>query len=579
MSLANLPSPNFSGADLSARVNAALLEARAARRVASVPALLADASLGYSGARPVVAGDRIETADGHAYEVAAVTAADHHLATMGGVRLRVLPGPFGADLRAFGCRLDGTQDDTARLAAALAGFETVLCPAGTYRLTSVTIPAGRRIVTAGPRTVFQQAPGLPEATPMLRIAGSNVTLGLEGFTVRGNIATDAGEHMHAVHAQPTDATGPIANVRIGDIWAQDIRGDAVWLGQRAGSASRLSNVDLGWVDCANVYRNGVSVVSGRGVRVKGVTGTGVGYAHFLVEPNLGTGVVENVWCGYVRGRLCGVVPPSAAEAADGIHIGTLDLSPAHSGQSVPAYAPGQAVADGLMLRNLRRLRIDHFRAEGFDRCAAFVTSNAGELGAEMVDVGTMHLRNCSLTDSTYHAFVFGAGNSRWDIGFLDVAVGAIANKRVFSTLHNSRIGGGKIDLGAGVALLRDCNDDVVGPLAVTGGGTPFANCNRITVLGGSFAGNVLAAFSARCTFVGVTATASTALFTSGYEDHAILASNLNGSYHAIGVGRQAHTSPLRFGGQHLWMDATGRLRASGSVPASDTAGTVVGMQS
>lgn len=574
MSLANLPSPTFSGADLSARVNAALLEARAARRLASVQALLADATLAYgAGSRPVAAGDRVETMDGHAYEVAAASSTDHHLATQGGVRLKVLPGPFGADLRAFGCRLDGSQDDTARLATALAAFDTVLCPAGTYRLASLLVPGGKRIVTAGRGTVFQQAPGQPEGTRMFRIESSNVALGLEGFTLRGNIATDTGEQMHGVLiAAPA---GPVSDIRLGDVWAEDLRGDAVLI--RQSDASRvISEVSVGWVRCANVLRNGVAVCGARGVRIEGITGQGVGYCHFVIEPDVGCGITENVWVGYVKGRFVSISGSSAAEFGDGIHLGTLDLSPSHSGQPVPAYGPGLLIEDGLRLRNTRRLRIDHLRLEGFARCGAFVIYNPGELGAEMVEVGTLHLRNCALTDTVYRAFV-AAGNSRWDIGYVDAAC-AGNDRRVFESLSNSRIGAGRVDLGAGASFLRNCDDDAVGPLTVTGTGTPLVGCNRITVTGGSLAGEFVAAYCDRCTFIGVRASGSVAAFNSGSEDHAVLGSTLDGSFHALGTALRSHLSPLRFGGQHLWMDGSGRLRASGAAPNADTAGTVVGAQ-
>lgn len=574
MSLANLPSPNFSGADLSARVNAALLEARAARRLASVAALLADASLAYAvGPRPVAAGDRIETADGHAYEVASAAAPDHHLATAGGVRLRVLPGPFGADLRAFGCRLDGSEDDTARLAAALGAFDTVLCPAGIYRLTSVLVPEGKRIVTAGRGTVFQQAPGLPDGTRLFRIERSNVALGLEGFTLRGNIASDTGEQMHGVLIAAPAAS--ISSIRLGDVWAENLRGDAVLI--RQDDASRvISDVEIGWVRCQNVLRNGVAVCGARGVRIEGITGQGVGYCHFVIEPDLGCGITENVWVGYVKGRFVSISGSSAAEFGDGIHLGTLDLSPSHSGQPVPAYAPGLLIEDGFRIRNTRRLRIDHLRLEGFARCGAFVIYNAGEIGAEMIEVGALHLRNCALTDTTYRAFI-AAGNSRWNIGYIDAAC-AGNDLRVFESLSNSRIGAGRVELGTGASFLRNGNDDAVGPLTVVGTGTPLVGCSRITVTGGSLAGEFVAAYSERCTFIGVQATGSAAVFTSGSEDHAILGSTLNGSFHALGTALRSHRSPLRFGGHHLWVDGSGLLRASGAVPTSDDAGTAVGAQ-
>lgn len=91
MTLSPLPATRFTGVDLRERVNAALIEARAARRFPTVAVLLADTSMAYdAGARAVAAGDVIE-AGGHRYEAAAPTATDHHRTTAGGVKLYHLP--------------------------------------------------------------------------------------------------------------------------------------------------------------------------------------------------------------------------------------------------------------------------------------------------------------------------------------------------------------------------------------------------------------------------------------------------------------------------------------------------------
>jgi hypothetical protein len=87
MTLTNLPTPAYTGADLSARVNAIATEARAARRLPTVAALLADATLSYgTGNRPVAVGEPVE-AGGFRYLVAATGASDHHVTTAGGVKL------------------------------------------------------------------------------------------------------------------------------------------------------------------------------------------------------------------------------------------------------------------------------------------------------------------------------------------------------------------------------------------------------------------------------------------------------------------------------------------------------------
>ncbi|MBP1804844.1 hypothetical protein [Rubellimicrobium aerolatum] len=122
MTLADLPLPTFTGADLSARVNAALAELRAARTLPSLAALLADATLAYgAGPRAVAAGDTIRVArQGLAYAVAPAGATDHHLATAGGVRLYVQRNARGnLPLLAFGADPTGTASAAAALQKAV----------------------------------------------------------------------------------------------------------------------------------------------------------------------------------------------------------------------------------------------------------------------------------------------------------------------------------------------------------------------------------------------------------------------------------------------------------------------------
>ncbi|TNC52987.1 hypothetical protein FHG66_01490 [Rubellimicrobium rubrum] len=105
MTLANLPGPNFTGADLSARLNAVMTELRSARSFPIVAALLADTSMSYSGgARRVKAGDGVRTIQQNfGYQVAAPSATNHHLTTAGGVKLYALPSATGAfTVRQFG---------------------------------------------------------------------------------------------------------------------------------------------------------------------------------------------------------------------------------------------------------------------------------------------------------------------------------------------------------------------------------------------------------------------------------------------------------------------------------------------
>ena len=176
MTLAVLPSPNFSGADLSARVNAALTELRAARRFVAVAVLLADATMAYgAGARAVALGDIVE-AGGHRYRVAASAAADHDVATAGAVRLYVLPNSAGAmAAEAFGWQADNSAASaTANTVAARAAIAAATLRAGGI----IHFPRGIGFINGtlflDRTTVLEGGAWLPEATSAIKLApGSN----------------------------------------------------------------------------------------------------------------------------------------------------------------------------------------------------------------------------------------------------------------------------------------------------------------------------------------------------------------------------------------------------------------------
>lgn len=85
---------------------------------ANVAALLADTTLTYSTAS---AGDIVRTrSEGFSYQVAASGATNQHVTTAGGVKLYVLPGDTGYNVKAFGAVGNGVADDTAAVISCFA---------------------------------------------------------------------------------------------------------------------------------------------------------------------------------------------------------------------------------------------------------------------------------------------------------------------------------------------------------------------------------------------------------------------------------------------------------------------------
>lgn len=468
-----------------------------------------------------------------------------------------------------------TYDCTAAVVAAFTEHDVVKAPGGLFNVTTFNLGDRKRLLTDGFSTTFQQVAGQPVGTRMIKVTGSDVEIG--DLTVRGNIATDTDEQSHSIYVQANGTVGNLRNIKIGNVNAFDVRGDAVYVGQANGGANLVSNVSIGDVALDNIYRNGVSIVSGTGIRVRSVTGARVGFCHLDIESNATSGPCVDIDVGYVKGRVFGVIGTTAVDYVDAVRIGTLDLSPSHAGQSSPSYPLGVPVIDGLLLRNVKRLRIDHMKAEGFGRCAIFTTYNVGELGAQQVDIGTLHMRNCSVTDAVYNAYVVAA-SSKLRIGSLDIDI-AVANKYGFSSIAGLEFG--RVAAACSLSstgLLRSCNDAQIGQIVMTGSGVPIQNSQRVTIGGGSIAGDRLASGSNKCKFENLTATATTFLFSSGNEDHTVINSTLNGDYYSFGTGIRNHLNTMRFGIYQLWVSSDGKLRIKAGIPSTDTDGTVVGTQ-
>jgi hypothetical protein len=138
------------------------IEGAGARSFTNIDALLANTQITYnSGSNQVVAGNIVRTlAEGFAYRVAASSASDHHVTTAGGVKLYVLPGDNGFNVRAFGAKGDNRTDDTAAFNAAIRangpwggpaqllsqGRVTILVPRGRYLINGTVQTGGN---TAG----------------------------------------------------------------------------------------------------------------------------------------------------------------------------------------------------------------------------------------------------------------------------------------------------------------------------------------------------------------------------------------------------------------------------------------------
>jgi hypothetical protein len=111
----------------------------------SVTSLLADTVLAYAGTgtEKAVAGNTVVTrSEGFSYEVAAAGATDQHVTTAGGVKLYVLTGELGFNVKAFGAKGDGATNDTASIQAAANTALPIFIPTGTFILSAAVTFTG-----------------------------------------------------------------------------------------------------------------------------------------------------------------------------------------------------------------------------------------------------------------------------------------------------------------------------------------------------------------------------------------------------------------------------------------------------
>jgi hypothetical protein len=157
----------------------------------SVTSLLADTTLAYAGTgtEKAVAGNTVVTrSEGFSYTVAASGATDQHVTTAGGVKLYVLAGESGFNVKAFGAVGDGVTNDTAAFVKAIAENVTY-APEGIY-LINITYSEEKKVLRGDgiERTIFRPFVATdPVITLDGDLAGANISFfSFSDFQIEGN---------------------------------------------------------------------------------------------------------------------------------------------------------------------------------------------------------------------------------------------------------------------------------------------------------------------------------------------------------------------------------------------------------
>lgn len=318
---------------------------------------------------------------------------------------------------------------SAAFTAANAVSGVIYAPAGTWNVDHFLMDIdGRKLRTDGFATIIHQRTGNLNRRA-IEVCASNIVI--EDIKVTGNIATDTGEQQHAILVNgnhPTEADRDITNIHIGNVWAQDIRGDALYLGAPVGSTAR--NITFGVVRGTNIYRNVVSIVGASHVDGIGITTDGgCGYETFDIEPD-GAGESTDINIGFIRGGNLQCAPP--VSVARRIHIGTADLDPAFQPNSTPGYSEGgsnyaKQIRTAVNLRNTVGFRIGYLKVRDHSYFALEYIFNPGEQRGQNISIGYLDSSGVGAGESSINALLNLGQVESFTLDDGNVALGAVGD--------------------------------------------------------------------------------------------------------------------------------------------------------
>ncbi len=426
-------------------------------------------------------------------------------------------------------KADGT-DETTTIQTFINTHRNIYIPAGEYKVTSLNIPTNTQIITDGFDTKIIQLNTAGVDVRLINIVGSNVSIG--DIYVEGDINNQDGEQHHGVFIMASSTTGPLTNIKLGNIYGKNLRGDILYVGAVLGY--KLTSVTCGNILGENILRNGVSVTGGE-LNCGDVFVNSVGFLTVDVEGEPTNEPTYNVYFGNVKGKAVGCIATSASSPNININFKSLDLDPDHIQNISASYPPGNTIVDGLITRNTKSLTIDYFKSKNHERCEIFEMFNSGELGCEMLNIKYCELIGLvtSNTDATYPALVNGALGA---IIIDNLSVITFKDIRVFNVVNNISIKNFNASLFLNSDLFRSCTNVNVGNGNITGNGRVFvANQGFGKLVNTNIICSVLASFCQPIIFENTSCTASSFLFNTDNKKHFLINCNLNSVQYDIVV--------------------------------------------
>jgi len=289
----------------------------------------------------------------------------------------------GVNIRQLGARGDMIFFDGEIIQSALNKFAQIYIPSGNWVVDNLSITRGRTIHTDGFETKIIQRRQPAPNKPIISIIGSEVRLG--SIYLRGNIDYDVGEWNAGLTIIADRTIGNINNILIKDIMGENIRGDVVYIGSKEGKTT--SDISIKNVFGRNIYRNTLSIVGGRNIRIESISGFAIGYKMFDIEPEIYTSDVSDISIGSISGGCNQIASSSPLIEIANIRINSI-TSEEDAANSTPPY-PLHDCSDQLILRNLQNLHINSIFIKNFQNSIIKSIFNKGERGVERLEVSAL----------------------------------------------------------------------------------------------------------------------------------------------------------------------------------------------
>ena len=292
-------------------------------------------------------------------------------------------------------------------AYAVANDRPMYIPAGTFTMQQWLPPANLVVLTAGYDTIFKQLDTSGVGTRFIDVQADNVRLWPGGaVTINGGMTAggvnatsfNSGVRVHA----PASVT--INRFACGDIYGLNIGGDVIETG--AAATGTLKHCRIGTIYADNVYRNGISITAGETGLIDGMIQIGgIGFVGVDFEPDAASGSPPaNWWVGPIRTHRVNV-SGDAAKVIGAVTLSHVDMdytravsTPVFNYGGVSAVLTPNAFERGMQYRNVKSLRIDHWKINSFPRGAIVDVGEAGgDSPAEHVHIGYLELASNGAT--------------------------------------------------------------------------------------------------------------------------------------------------------------------------------------